>query len=246
MNGIVLTLGPVIFQDFEIPATITFGGRQRLAIRYLTTGERVTDVLGPDDATISFTGILSGPTASTRAREIDTLRTIGQPQTIAWGAFTYTVVIANFESEFENEGWIPYKIHCVILQNQNILPILRSLSSAAEALASLELMYTTVPSALLSMTDPRNAIAAYNARGIANGGADLAMTLQNSAETLATEQHRQELVLVSMLPSGTTSPHAFIEGFNAAVGLVSNLQYLALSRDCLGQAAVYLENEHGP
>ena len=50
----------IVFQDFELPSGINFGGRQRLALHRLPGGSRVIDALGRDDAQISFAGIFTG------------------------------------------------------------------------------------------------------------------------------------------------------------------------------------------
>ena len=70
MSDIALLLGPVAFQDFELPANIGFGGEQRLAVHCLPGGARVIDVLGRDDAEITFSGIFSGSDATLRARTL--------------------------------------------------------------------------------------------------------------------------------------------------------------------------------
>ena len=63
MADVTLLLGPVAFQDFEVPCGVNFGGRQRLALHRLPGGSRVIDALGRDDAQISFSGIFSGSDA---------------------------------------------------------------------------------------------------------------------------------------------------------------------------------------
>ena len=49
---IALTLGGVVFADFEIPDSINFGGEQVLSVHQLPGGTRVIDALGPSDAEI--------------------------------------------------------------------------------------------------------------------------------------------------------------------------------------------------
>lgn len=53
MSDTVLLLGPVVFQEFEIPPCINFGGRQRLAMHRMPDGARIVDALGRDDAQIA-------------------------------------------------------------------------------------------------------------------------------------------------------------------------------------------------
>ena len=102
MSDFSLTLGPVAFAGFELPSSITIGGRQRLAIHRLPGGIRVIDALGPDPADIAFSGIFTGPDAADRARLLDALRVTGASLPLAWDAFLYTVIIENFEADYRS------------------------------------------------------------------------------------------------------------------------------------------------
>ena len=77
MSDFSLTLGPVAFAGFEIPSSITLGGRQRLAIHKLPGGLRIIDALGPDPADLAWSGIFTGPDAADRARLLDAMRVGG-------------------------------------------------------------------------------------------------------------------------------------------------------------------------
>ncbi len=240
MSDATLSLGPIVFRDFEIPASITFGGRQRLAVHYLSTGRRVTDILGPDDAAISFAGVLSGPLAAGRAREIDTLRTLGQPLALAWNTFKYPVLIAAFQAEYRNQWWIPYKISCSVIENPVLVDFSAALSMTDEALAALNLMYNIVPAALLPIPDTRSAIASYAAGSSPAGLAATATTLHASVAALQTQQQHQEAKAAALSTDSPIPIGQFIEGFGSIVQAAENIQFLALSQDCIGQAAVYL------
>ncbi|MCB8874771.1 hypothetical protein [Acidisoma silvae] len=72
-----VTLGPYTLSAFEIPTAIHYGGRQRLAVHDLPGGGRVTDVLGGSDSDITFSGIISGQDADTKAQLLDALRISG-------------------------------------------------------------------------------------------------------------------------------------------------------------------------
>lgn len=132
-----LLLGPVLFQDFEVPDKITFGGEQRLAIHRLPGGARIIDALGRDDGEITWSGIFSGEDAGLRARLVDTLRAGGGVLPLTWDAFFYSVVIARFEADFTRENWIPYKISCTVLRDEAATAIDTVLSLADSAVADL-------------------------------------------------------------------------------------------------------------
>lgn len=92
MSEVVLQLGPVTFSAFEIPAGINFGGRQIIAIHQLADGRRVIDSIGAAESELSFSGAFSGPTATFRARQLDSLRVAGAELSLTWDVFCYTVV----------------------------------------------------------------------------------------------------------------------------------------------------------
>ena len=118
MSDTVLLLGPVVFQDFEIPERINFGGAQRMAVHQLPGGARVIDTLGRDDAEISFSGTFSGGNATLRARNMDELRALGIALPLTWDVFTYSVIIKDFQAAYTRPGWIPFRITCIVLRDE--------------------------------------------------------------------------------------------------------------------------------
>jgi hypothetical protein len=85
-----LLFGPVLFQDFELPASITWGGAHSLAIHRLPGGARIIDAMGRDDADITWSGIFSGEDASFRARALDLMRAEGSVWPLTWDSFFYS------------------------------------------------------------------------------------------------------------------------------------------------------------
>ena len=118
MSDFSLTLGPVAFVGFELPSSIAFGGRQRLATHRLPGGIRIIDALGPDPADLAWSGIFTGPDAADRARLLDTLRVAGKALPLAWDAFLNTVIIENFSANYRSPWWIPYRISCTVLRDE--------------------------------------------------------------------------------------------------------------------------------
>lgn len=51
-----LVLGPVVFQAFEVPERIRFGGKQRVAVHELFGGGRVVDAVGAEEGPIEWSG----------------------------------------------------------------------------------------------------------------------------------------------------------------------------------------------
>jgi hypothetical protein len=246
MSEVVLSLGPIIFRDFEVPSSITFGGRQRAVVRYLGSGRRVTDALGPDDATISFAGILSGPDATARAQELDTLRSLGLPLTLAWNTLIYSVLILRFQAEYRNHLWIPYRISCLVLSNPIIDDLAAVLSITSDALASLNLMYDTAPPSVPPIPDIRGVVSSSNAAYSAVSTGVAIASLDTLIPSLRNEQQKRE-ALVSRLALNSPRPiRQAIHDFTLAVSAIADLQYLTLSQDCLGQARMYLTQQAHP
>jgi hypothetical protein len=130
MSG-YLQLGPVSFQDFELPGQIRFGGKQRLAVHVLPGGTRVIDALGRDDGDIGWSGTFSSADAADRARAIDLMRVQGAVWTLAWDAFCYLVVIDGFDATYERVNWVPYRISCKVVRDlaQTIAVVVESVAT---------------------------------------------------------------------------------------------------------------------
>lgn len=143
-----LLLGPILFQDFELPDSIIWGGAQQLTIHRLPGGTRIIDAMGRDDADITWSGIFSGPDATARARALDLMRCDGAPWPLTWDSFFYSVIIHRFEADYRRVNWIPYKIACCVLRDEAaaLLEIPLSLAaSAAQDLATAASLAPTVP-----------------------------------------------------------------------------------------------------
>ncbi len=128
-----LVLGGFSFGSLEIPAEIRIGGSQRLSIHELVGGVRVIDAMGRADRALEWTGLLlgsgktlaadgtptqTGTSAIDRARYLDTLRAGGVPQALAWSAFSYLVVVREFEANYQKAYQIPYRIVCEVIADQ--------------------------------------------------------------------------------------------------------------------------------
>ena len=247
MPGIALSLGPVAFQDFEIPPSIAFGGKQRVAVHYLSSGQRVMEALGPDDATISFAGMLSGPSASQRARDIDALRSLGQSLILAWDAFSYPVIIASFQAEYRNQWWIPYRISCTVLSNPQGQELDVALPPTSEALAALNLAYSTVPRQFTPATDVRGMILSA-ASGVNTAGtlAAASVILYDATAGLALNQSRYESKATSLALNSGGSATEFAGEFATMVSATGALQSIALAQDCFRQASLLLSSASNP
>lgn len=113
-----LTLGDVLFRDFEIPSKMTgaIGGKQTLAKHKLIGGARVTDAMGTDPDDPAWEGRFRGADAESRAQQLDAIKDAGQELLLTFGSFQYTVVIEEFVADYMQAYEIPYRIRCYITQ----------------------------------------------------------------------------------------------------------------------------------
>src|ERR1700677_1260793 len=114
-----LILGGVTFYQFEVPEEIpNLFGTQKLAIHDFAGGNRTVQQLGafpfPD---ISWTGeFWQGDTQSgtsspiQRASQLNTFRVTGAQQTLQWGPFQYSVIVAEFEIIGKFQQTLKYRI----------------------------------------------------------------------------------------------------------------------------------------
>jgi len=156
-----LQLGPVSFQDFELPGRIRFGGAQRLAVHVLPGGARVIDAMGRDDADIGWGGAFSGADAADRARTIDLMRAQGGVWTLAWDAFCYLVVIGSFDATYEHSNWVPYTISCKVVKDLAQSPASVAPSVATDVLGDV---------AAVGLLDTSAALAALGIAGALSPG----------------------------------------------------------------------------
>ena len=82
LAGVFFGSGSVTLDSFTAvglkdPEKMPFGGRQQIVTHNLLGGGRVFDLLGPDEADITFSGLLNGPQAPFRARQLDQIRQAG-------------------------------------------------------------------------------------------------------------------------------------------------------------------------
>jgi hypothetical protein len=176
----LLTLGDFIFDHFEVPERIGFGGRQQLAVHKLIGGARLVDTLGPDDAAIRWSGVFSGSDAGDRARALDAMRVEGLQLPLNWDAFCYLVLIETLSLQFNNPWWVPYQISCLVV---------RDLAEAGEAIVPslADSLFADLSAAGL-YTDTSGAIAATQVAGALFEGstqyAAAATTLQTTSSSI--------------------------------------------------------------
>ncbi len=132
---VILTLGGVIFQDFEIPESIGTGGDQALVVHKMPGGARIIDAMGADHRDIGWSGRFRGNGAESRARQLDGYRIAGQPLTLTWSTYRYQVIVKSFEATYQQPFEIPYSLSCVVVSDESS-PILAGIPGLDELIGS--------------------------------------------------------------------------------------------------------------
>jgi hypothetical protein len=243
MSDTVLLLGPIAFTDFEVPAGVSFGGRQRLAIHRLPGGARIIDALGRDDAALTFCGIFSGNEATLRARSVDELRALGLPLPLTWDVFFYSVVIDQFQADYQNSHWIPYRITCTVIRDEAAAVIETGISLATSAISDISNASISASIAGIDLSETQTVISATDAT--TNGTSAFAATRSSLAGAqlmLGTGLTKSEASLTSIRFTDTTTAAAGITNISRATSAAGQISQIAQSQSFLGRAAVNLAN----
>lgn len=165
-----LVLGPVVFQGFELPERLRFGGRQSLAVHDLVGGGRVVDAMGANEEPITWSGFMAGAEAAERLRVLERLRRSGAVLPLSWEGWLFTAVIERLRVSAEQPNWIGYEIRACVVTAGDLVSlaadvVLDGASALAGAVAGFGGITGTAAqvaaaSGLLQSGDPAVAIAA--------------------------------------------------------------------------------------
>jgi hypothetical protein len=246
MSDTTLVLGPIVFQGFELPPDIGFGGAQQLAVHQLPGGGRIVDALGPADADIQFAGILSGSDAATRALELDALRDAGLPLPLAWDVFFYLVVIENFEADYRAPWWIPYTVTCKVVQSATGLAVAAGVSLLGAAVADISTATGLAAPAGINLGGVGAAVGAADAATLGTLGYTAAQSsLAGAQATLGSGISEAG----SRIPTaagtgllGVSDPSAATTSLQSAAQGAGNLSALVTARAYVVRTSVNLAN----
>ena len=173
MPDTILSLAGIVFQDFEVPESINFGGQQRLAVHKLIGGARVVDAMGSDQSDISWSGRFRTNTALPRAQQIDALRIAGQPVYLSVGGISYQVVVSSFEWNYQRSYEIPYRITCTPSRAEvaPAQPVSSIDTLVGNDLSGATSLISSVQSTVASLTAPLAAVSSALGASTAGIGA---------------------------------------------------------------------------
>jgi hypothetical protein len=239
-----VTLGLVTLEAFEIPATIAFGGKQRLAVHDLPGGGRVIDVLGGIDTDITFSGIISGSSADTRAQLLDALRISGATIPLSWGEHYYLVIISQADFDYRKPWWIPYRLRCTVQSNLLYAAAATAVSAAvgiAANLTSAAGFLTTVPAAL---TAAQTALTQTGATTYGTAAYGQSVTALTAAQTSLSSAVANTGTGLSSLDLGFTGqdPAAAAAAMTSTSATAGSLAALTSAQSYVGSGLSALHN----
>ena len=161
----LITLGGLELDGFEVPASVRFGGAQRMTVHKLLGGGRVIDTMGRDDSLLRWSGVFSGANASDRARTLDAMRAAGNLLPLSWDVFTYNVIVSQADLDFCNPWWIPYQLECIV-----VIDLAQSNSSSIPSAADSVLADLAIVSNFLDVASLISALSAPAAFSAATAG----------------------------------------------------------------------------
>lgn len=122
-NLFPVQIGQFTAQGFAVPPALNFGGAQRLGVHQLPAGARVIDSMGPDESDIKWEGMfitgLGSDNPVQDAQQLDSYRVQGQPLTLSWDVFQYTVIVEHFAADEQYPSKVPFSISFKVVQNLN-------------------------------------------------------------------------------------------------------------------------------
>ena len=239
-----VTLGLVTLEAFEIPSTIAFGGKQRLAVHDLPGGGRVIDVLGGTDTDITFSGIISGSDADIRAQLLDAIRINGTSLPLSWGEQYFIVIISEADFDYHKPWWIPYRLRCVVQSNLVYAVASTAISAAAGITANLASAagFLTIPQPTLTAAQTALAQTGATTYGTAAYGQSVAaMTTAQSAITSDVAGTGAGLPPLDLGFTGQ-DPAAAATTMTSTTATAGSLAALTAARGYLGSGLSALQN----
>jgi hypothetical protein len=218
-----IRIGSIDLHDFEIPQSVRFGGRHRLAVHALAGGKRIVERLGPDDDDIRFRGTFSGPNAESRARAFDNLRLSGEIVWLSWETFRRQVIVKSFVADYMSPWWINYNISCTVARQVVVSPPQASVTSmlAADLSAALAM----APDCGISLSSLQATLYTTNAATTGTADQTQAIRAVGSQVAVIDSQIAQQSAILSTGISADTGPadlgQAYISNVECAHSLAA-------------------------
>ena len=243
---VILTLGAVVFQGFEVPESIQIGGEHALIVHKLPGGGRIIDAMGPDDRDIPWSGRFRGYQAESRARQLDGYRKAGTPLELTWSTYRFQVIVRSFEANYQQPFEIPYSINCLVVTDEGspILPdgqgIDQSFGSDLAAAVTLggAINMNSISSAIATVQAARAAVATLkNANASSISSIFNSITAAQAATNSVTVQVEGTMAAAGVFAPGTP-PGALVSSLTTQAtgfGQLSNLYQMGSTLSRMGK-----------
>lgn len=232
MSDVYLTLGDIVFDGFEIPASIEGGGEQAMKIHKLLGGKRIVDALGRDDGEYAWSGRFQGSNAEARAQAVDQMRMAGQPVTLSWGSRAYTVMVKHFKWTWERVYQILYSLSVEIIDDNTTAPTAPTatlddlVGGDMESIGAIlpNITDPTIPPALGALSDAIAAVgtlqgASLTALGpVATAAQSAKVVIATSLASLDAATQSNAGSVAGIVPGG--NPLSMIATFTGQSGLI--------------------------
>lgn len=237
-----VSIGPIILEGWEIPEKVTWGGAQRMTVHKLVGGMRYIDVMGEDNAEVSWSGRFLSSDAAFRADQIDLFRKSGELVDVVFAGRYYSAVISQFTAEQLTQFHIQYQISFTILADEssvtppadptalvavtNDIVAITSMAIVAPELLAAQAAAAVIPPLLAPMAAIQIGAAATIAVATAIG---TTAALVNTAQVAAEGQ----MIAIAAASVAT----ATLAGATTVVGAVAQMNQAAASTFALASAA---------
>jgi len=154
-----LILGDFEFLDFELPERIVIPGRQKTVTHQMIGGRRLVDVLGVEYDPITWSGIFTGDTTSSRVSMLEQMRDAGEALTMTLSGYSFDVVITEFNPVYEFEYRRPYSITLAVVQRNDSPLQTDSLTGALNALIDSDIGQALNLSSVIDVDEVTSAVS---------------------------------------------------------------------------------------
>lgn len=150
ITSLLMTLGSVLFDQFEVPEIIeSLGGTQAIAEHRFPGGTITQQRFGAYPSLLRWRGLLTGSNALFRMRELDRLRVAGEEVSFNYGDTFLLGLVVLFEASPRSQWLVPYRIEYAprldfSATDQQLSDILSTYQMITQALFNLETILSVI------------------------------------------------------------------------------------------------------
>lgn len=238
-----VTFGDFVFNGWEIPEKVSWGGQQRMTVHKFVGGTRFIDVMGVDNQEVSWSGRFLSPDAASRADQVDQMRKAGAALELIFAGRYYIALISNFVADQAMQWHVPYRISFTILSDNSFVPPpvptpLQAVSEDINAVSAIpvappllaaQLAIAAIPALMVGMTTIAPSAAATVALASAVTAAAVQVTVAQTAADAQIAALTATEVTVGTLAGATTVVGAVASMQGALAATYASASAVAMS-----------------